>query len=194
MTVHSTVPTANAWELRKLAESAHGERVRVLDLVARDGALALVHQAAAGEPVLCRVATAPSRAADRSLPPAFSSIQVTRPGAEPDEVIDTYDALFWTESSIEKFFFPYYVGVLSPEDFAALWASYYTPQAEQERIVGFGHIPWTRYVGFTGDGATVAVNAAGALERVQVLSTRGDGHVTERPLGSWLSYVRALPA
>ncbi|MBL8981134.1 MAG: hypothetical protein JNL26_03065 [Gemmatimonadetes bacterium] len=189
-----TVPTANAWELRKLAESAHGERTRTLDLVVRNGGLALVHRAAAGDTVVCHVNTPPSRVAADRPDAALRSVKVTGPTGEEVEVAQTYDALFWTESSIEKFFLPYYAGVLNHEDYATLAGSFYTPSAGQERIVAFGHIPWTRYCAVGEAGSTLALNGAGMLERVQVLSTMGDGQVTERPLGSWLSYVRTLPA
>jgi hypothetical protein len=195
--------TASAWELRKLAECAHGHRDRVLDLVYRNGTVELVSRATDSDYLMCRVMTGPSRQREAQPASTLQSVVVTGPTGVPEEVVQKYDAIFWTESSIEKFFFPYYAGVLGPDDFSTLWGSFYTPREGQERIVAFGHIPGTRWVGLGEGGAELTAATAQVLGTqresrllpdIDVLTLGGDDDsVSTRPLHSWINYVRALP-
>lgn len=96
------------------------------------------------------------------------------PGFEPD-------AVFATQSAIEKFFFPYYQRVLPYEEFAALQRRYYEPVDEASRIVAFTHYPPSIYIGEgrtrdagTAETPAVLARAAGGL-RPQVGALRANG-------------------
>lgn len=176
-----SLPSLDAWELRRLAESAHGTRGVDLHLVVRAGKYAVVGAQNVGDvfvATLCTAAKCPT-----TVPSGFS-VSVAgfsfpaRLGVVNGDVTTALDAFFWTESSIEKFFFPYYAGVLDKDEFDLLRSSYYKPMAGKS-IFAFGHEPGTRWVPETSTAAPL-----GAI----VLYVQ-DNVIYQESLGDWLAFL-----
>ncbi len=84
----------------------------------------------------------------------MEKITVKAPNCPTADVPEGWDALFWTEASIEKFFFPYYYSqrLLTEEDITALWADF-----KDKTVVAFAHILPSRPVPIRG------IDAAGVV-------------------------------
>lgn len=76
------------------------------------------------------------------------------------------DAVFWSESAIEKFFFPYYIRHLDKDVFDLMYRTYMsldtngTFDATMDRIVAMTHLPstdWTRVAAIKRLGLTPAM-------------------------------------
>lgn len=165
----STTPSITAWELRKLAEAAHGTRGKALSIVWRNGSLQLVEQTATGDVVVFGVDTPPTLVRN-----AGTNFKVMVQGTNPSlgDVTSLFDAFFWTESSIEKFFFPYYAGILDATAYAMLVSSFYDGNAER-RIVAFGHLPGTQWTPVSGTAVDVDGAVVLYLDANQTLQIEG---------------------
>ena len=98
------LPRVDSRQVSWWAESADGTRDKELALVLTAEGEYVVKEAAPGDNVVLRMYT-PSAVPDR-LKPAEITFQA--PGGEKMRIDELADALFWTESSVEKFLFPYY--------------------------------------------------------------------------------------
>jgi hypothetical protein len=114
------------------AESADGTRDRELVLALTPEGEYVVKEEAAGDEVVLRMYT-PSAVPDR-LKPAEITFQA--PGCEKMRIDETADALFWTESAVEKFLFPYYASqrLLTDEEMRRLKEGF-----RNERVVAMWH-------------------------------------------------------
>jgi hypothetical protein len=158
-----TIPTVDARRLRALAEWADGHRDRPYVLVERAGSLMIVDSDAVtpDDRELAAVQTS-TRARNRPRPESVSLTAGKSSG--PLEMGLKYDALFWTESSIEKFLLPYYytARVLTEESLQELKQEYV-----RENVVAMAHRPPSVPSLVTVDSALEAVvyfTAASSLE------------------------------
>lgn len=176
-------------ELRKIAEAADGQRDEVLNIVQMTtSGVDTGQDTPNGENTKYRVAkVSDGPITDDPLPvwkkvfetntPTKLRVRMgvrinptkiivpTTPAKEIDLPCEKYDAIFWSEASIEKFFFPYYVRHLEPEDFIDLMKAYYHPQAN-ETIYAFVHYPPT-------DFSRVKLSGVGVPESVLLLMENG---------------------
>lgn len=127
--------------LRRLAEKADGLRDQDLALVQRaDGQLDVVPADQAGDAqVLYRLRT-PSRYPAEQRPP-FQLVLTPPPPGEPFDARARYDALFWSESAVEKFLLPYYQRVLTPEQLLELARAF----RDNPNVYAIGHVAPTIY-------------------------------------------------
>lgn len=118
-------------DLRVLAEAAVG-RGGPLYAVRIDGKLSL-EEAADGLEVLFEVSSPPD--IDGRDQPASIEIETTK-GTQ--QVLETFDALFWSEAAFKKFIFTYYLSLrlLDKEGRKKLQAAY-----DDKKVVAFGHTP-----------------------------------------------------
>jgi hypothetical protein len=178
-----TQPRISARDLAWLAETADGIRNEEVVLVLKkDGSgYELKEEREAereGQEVVLRVYTEAVRR--RELQPA--TITVKAEGGKAFRVDQTADALFWTESSIEKFLFPYYYAqrLLTEEEMARLRESF-----ERANIVAFAHIPPSRAtpVGRRGLETIDVIRKSGPTKRDE------GGELSPTPLGQYLKSI-----
>lgn len=133
--------------LRRLAEKADGLRDQDLVLVQRaDGTLDVVPADQAGaDLVLHRLRTSSRYPADQR--PQFGLILTPPPPGTPFDARSRYDALFWSESAVEKFVLPYYHRVRTPEEVLQLARAF----RDDPNVYAIGHIPPTQYDLLTTD-------------------------------------------
>lgn len=143
--------------LRRAVESAHGHMEKRMHLVrVPDGAgtkvmfvsdenLALIAPASRTE----ILTTSRGRVGAQTEGDWEAVVTIRVKGAAQAKVYGpgVADALFWTESAIEKFFFPYYQRVLTPDEFKELQRRYYTPDSTkgEKPILAFVHYPPSIY-------------------------------------------------
>lgn len=99
-----TVPRVDSRQMSWWAESADGVRDKELALVLTESGEYVVKEEQAGDEVVLRMYT-PSITPNRMKP---AEITFQAPGCEKVRIDELADALFWTESAVEKFLFPYY--------------------------------------------------------------------------------------
>lgn len=141
-------PPSHALMLRRLAEKADGLRDQDLALVQRaDGTLDVVPVDEVGtQPVLYQLRTPSQHPADQR--PKFELVLTPPPPGVPFDARARYDALFWTESAVEKFLLPYYQRVLTPEELLELARAF----RDNPNVYAVGHWPPTRYELLSTDG------------------------------------------
>lgn len=123
-----------AGELRRLAETADGARSRDLVLIwdCDTKSYAIVASELAGaNPKLLDIKTT-ERVPARTR---VNGVQIHVNGLEPNTLTPEYDALFWSESSVEKFVIPYYSRMLEQADMIELWKAHL-----DEKVYAFGHV------------------------------------------------------
>ena len=97
-------PRVDSRQMSWWAEGADGTRDKELVLVLDEGGEYQLKEEQPGDNVVLRVYT-PSLAPNRLKP---VEITFQAPGCEKIRIDEQADALFWTESAVEKFLFPYY--------------------------------------------------------------------------------------
>jgi hypothetical protein len=106
----TTAPGRNSWKLAWLAETADGWRDEKLKLVlhAKDG-LSLQradYQPGPGEQVVCLIETPSCQPGREQV--LRVTLDTKNAGSHTVDTKEGWDAVFWTESAIEKFLYPYY--------------------------------------------------------------------------------------
>lgn len=134
--------------LRRLAEKADGLRDQDLALVQRaDGQLDVIPIDLVGEgQVLYRLRTPSRYPADQR--PQFELVLTPPPPGAPFDARARYDALFWSESAVEKFLLPYYHRVRTPEQVLELARAF----RDNPNVYAVGHVPPTEYDLLSTDG------------------------------------------
>lgn len=171
-------PTTTATDIRRLAEALDGDRNRVVTVVLRGGKpthLQKGESTAQGETELFTVETddlAPGRESLRGVKVA-PRIKAPKTGAPIDQVVDVFDALFWSEPAVRKFVLPYYLGLLTPKDVDDLWRTFLGEPVDGRpgrTVYAFGHLPYSETMGLEPAGARTAmvlvVDAAPAGEKL----------------------------
>ena len=140
----------SANDVRRLAEALDGFRGDPVRVVLRNGALRWLPPGARPLPSdreLFDVQTHDAAPRRPRLGAVRLEPRVVRPNGEAvDDVLDVFDALFWTEPAVSKFVLPYYMRFYSPEDVHALWLAFLgkrpdgTDDAETQ-VLAFGHLP-----------------------------------------------------
>jgi hypothetical protein len=170
-----------------MAETFHGFKGKKLVAVHTiAGAILLKEEAAEGDIVLFEVET-PLEVPDRLK---LEKVVVKAEGCAEFDAAAKYDSLFWTESAIEKFVFPYYVAqrVLTDEDMATLKAGIRTKE-----VVGLGHLPSTHESLIRGiDPAAATIEV---MERSDKMTLAG-AEIQTRSLRDYVSekMANAAPA
>jgi hypothetical protein len=165
----------DASELRRVAEAADGMRDQELTLVIRGGSsVDLPHlevvptrHVLADDVRICSVGT---RSVMQDRPKPFRVVLQVRETDQPLELQMEYDALFWSEAAVEKFFFPYYRRVLRREAFQRLEADFYYGDENGRKIIAFGHLHPTIWVPFVGEDALVIYRGSAPEFEVDLLS------------------------
>jgi hypothetical protein len=165
----------DAAELRRVAEAADGLRDQELTLVIRRTSptatprLEIVPSSArsADDVVVCPVET---HNVMRERPRPFRVLLQVTERDRPLEIQVAYDALFWSEPAIEKFFFPYYRRVLRREVFRQLESEFYDGDESGRKIVAFGHLLPTIWVPFVGEDALLVYQTSAPEFEVDLLS------------------------
>ena len=113
-----SAPRVDSRQMSWWAESADGTRDKELALVLTAGGEYVVKEEEPGDEVVLRMYT-PSMAPERLKP---TEITFQAPGCEKVRIEEVADALFWTESAVEKFLFPYYASqrLLTDEEMQGL--------------------------------------------------------------------------
>jgi hypothetical protein len=163
--------SVNASDLRAYAEAAHGQRDKPLVLVRRQGkkkpVLVDVPAGSTDEEIL--EVNTPSNTIKAK--PALRVFLQTPSMSRPKEVSDC-DAVFWSESSIDKFMFPYYfLRLMTPEDTVILRDAYLGGSVAPE-ILGFLHYPPSRPERIIDPLDQLQVVIAGERDVVEVESVR----------------------
>jgi hypothetical protein len=115
---HQHVLTAN--DLRRLAESADGQRGTLLQLDAERAGGRMTRAPSNTEPPTGAILVkTPMKNPDRPIP---ARVDVIASGSGKSVTLDTlhYDSIFWGEAAAEKFLVPYYVRFCSEPEIAAL--------------------------------------------------------------------------
>jgi hypothetical protein len=157
-----TPPTISAAKLRKLAEAADGQRDQDMVLVLREDEYELVKAEEVRPPDRTNLSglTVRTRTGRPAGSPTLS--QVTIMGEDVDgerNVHADLDALFWSESAIEKFVVPYYSRLLDPTDLKDLWDAHL-----RREVYGIGHCCYSIYTPLTDirDSINLVVRASAA--------------------------------
>lgn len=125
--------------------------------------------------------------------PAVEHVSIRAKGMEQPVSLDEYDAVFWSESSVEKFVFPYYASKCQWEAahvLSVLSRAFYgyvpggpdgAPREADEETIPFavGHLPRSDY-------ATVDEEPTTMGHALHLLFRKGDGTVHARPLAEFL--------
>ncbi len=128
--------TLNARQAACLAEWTDGIRDVELALV-KEGEECVLKPAATAKDALLYFLTRSKRTTAGNKP---DQVTIKLTGGTSKEVQGELDSLFWTDSAIEKFFFPYYQSqrLLTDDEMQKLRAGY-----ERSDFVAFGHSPPT---------------------------------------------------
>lgn len=123
----------NAHQLRALVESLDGMRNQQLYVVWRQGYSdpQIVSETATGDVTILAVETDDLGA---WIP---SSVQITPQGGTAIS-LDTYDAVFWSESAFEKFVIPYYSTFWTTKDVANLDTAV---KKQGQTVIALAHLP-----------------------------------------------------
>lgn len=131
-----------AQELRLMAEAADGMRGEDLVLISKnrdDGSGVVLDvipekdldSALHKELLKCRTDLKVGN------PPTIEHIKIKAKDNQKEEsLLDRCDALFWTESAVEKFVIPYYVGVLGLHSTVEVWRAFDDP-----KVYALAHLP-----------------------------------------------------
>ncbi len=125
--------------------------------------------------------------------PPVEQVSILAKGMDQPKSLDEYDAVFWSESSVEKFVFPYYASKCQWEAahvLSALSKAFYgyvpggpdgAPQEIDEETIPFavGHLPRSDY-------ATIDEEPTSMGHDLHLLFRKGDGTVHARPLAEFL--------
>ena len=125
-------PRVDSRQVSWWAESADGTRDKELALVLTGDGEYVVKEEAPGDNVVLRMYT-PSAVPNRLKP---TEITFQAPGCEKMRIDEIADCLFWTESAVEKFLFPYYASqrLLTDEEMRQLKEGF-----QDERVVAIWH-------------------------------------------------------
>lgn len=120
---NTAAPVLDASTLRKLAESADGQRNQDLAIFwdTANGVYRVAKRDANIGPKITDVRTALLQPARTTIP---DMVQLKHADGTLHALAPIYDAIFWSESSIEKFVIPYYTRLLSQTELAALWRAH----------------------------------------------------------------------
>ena len=138
----------SANELRRIAEAVDGQRNCKLRLVKREGedVPRLVETLGDKDTLLLDFRT------DDHVPPdkkkKLESIRVRPAAASGRTEVVKFDALFWSESSIEKFVMGYYVRSRTPDEVQSLWNVLTHPS-----VMAVAHDPLSDPNALTADSA-----------------------------------------
>ena len=140
---HST-PRVDSRQISWWAESADGTRDKELALVLTASGEYVVKVEEPGDDVVLRMYT-PSARPNRLRP---TEITFQAPGCERIRIDELADALFWTESAVEKFLFPYYAAqrLLSAAEMRQLKKGF-----RNERVVAIWHKAPSNYALLYGE-------------------------------------------
>lgn len=150
-----TLPKSlNAAKLREYAEYADGHRDEEVVIVAYpDGSGDLETKIETRESYARRDPSDPASGTEVLVVKTGSRVQnrpkpevVVRAGGKEfgTEILKEADALFWTESSMEKFFWPYYGAMRIYQDLVEELYSYYYDPVAGPRIIAVAHVPPSR--------------------------------------------------
>ena len=131
-------PVVNARLLRGIAEAAAGFRGKRAFLVERDdGTLAVVEPDGIGNAKVLLECSTPLDVVNRPNLVKMC-VQVRRGTGTPvaREIDAKYDALFWTESSVEKFLLGYYSRLVPPQEIIEFLNSF-----NKEDVFAVAHLP-----------------------------------------------------
>jgi hypothetical protein len=154
-----------------LAEQAEGTRGQPLVLILNERQE--IELRGADEPRTDKEAEVASVYTDYRVPDRdkIETMTLTMENGPEVEVPPDWDALFWSEASIEKFFFPYYSSqrLLDDADMDALWDDYTTKE-----LVAFAHITPSRpiEVSSTDTVGVVYVDPAQAVPTLKLVTLR----------------------
>jgi hypothetical protein len=125
-------PRVDSRQISWWAESADGARDKELALVLTASGEYIVKEEEPGDHVVLRMYT-PSTTPDRMKP---VEITFQAPGCEKVRIDEVADAIFWTESAVDKFLFPYYASqrLLTDEEMRRFKESF-----RDERVVAIWH-------------------------------------------------------
>ena len=140
----TTAPVLNANTLRKLAESADGQRDEDLAIFwdTTNGVYRVAKRDSNIGPKIADVRTAMLQPGRQMIP---DMVQVKHLDGTLHALQPIYDAIFWSESSIEKFLIPYYTRLLSQSELAALWRAH-----ESRDVYAILHMEPSIYEQYTG--------------------------------------------
>ena len=119
----TAAPVLNANTLRKLAESADGQRDQDLAIFwdTTNGVYRVAKRDANIGPKIADIRTPMLQSGRTTVP---DMVQVKHLDGTVHPLLPIYDAIFWSESSIEKFVIPYYTRLLTQDELAALWRAH----------------------------------------------------------------------
>jgi len=119
----TAAPVVDASTLRKLAESADGQRDEDLAIFwdTTNGVYRVAKRDANIGPKIIDVRTAMLQPGRQVIP---DMVQLKHADGTLHALQPIYDAIFWSESSIEKFVIPYYTRLLTQAELAALWRAH----------------------------------------------------------------------
>lgn len=124
----STLPQVNSFQLRRVIESMDALRNEPLRLYHQDGQLGLERGAGDAPRALVNDRTDLLDVCTEDAPGHTPADGVTLHIGDVRRELTTaqhFDAVFWTESAIQKFVFAYYVSRWSPADFEQFWDTYW---------------------------------------------------------------------
>lgn len=143
--------TAN--DVRRLAEALDGNRDAPVLVVLREGKLRWLPEGVkpqAGDQELFTVQTDNANPGRKQLEAVRLSPPVNLPGKadETDDVVQAFDALFWTEAAVTKFVLPYYLRFYTPQEVNELWMAFLGlrpdgSRDEESTVLAFGHLPYS---------------------------------------------------
>lgn len=161
-----------ASELRKIAEAADGQRGTALKVYAKvkDGDDSTVRYGVENPMTMSRPVNEDWRLlldvmTDFENPnhAGFKMKSVTFSLPSGDELTllgENFDAMFWSESSIEKFMLPYYLRNLTKAQFDDLY-SFFMESKPPHTVYGFIHYPPTDPAGLDRDGIVKLITLTG---------------------------------
>jgi len=143
-----SAPRVDSRQISWWAEAADGTRDKELALVLTASGEYVVKEEEPGDFVILTMYT-PSEAPKRRKP---VEITLQAPGCEKMRIDEIADALFWTESAVEKFVYPYYAfqRLLTDEEMMRLKAEF-----RDERAVALWHQAPSRTVIVYGKGSGI---------------------------------------
>jgi hypothetical protein len=169
------LPPLSATRLRELAEAADGLRGVPLKLAFVDGDYRIVDaNARTADDRTIPVATASTKDPDSVK---VEDIAITpAPKIAPDasgntKVSQVFDALFWSESAVEKFLIPYYARLKDTRFLDQLRRDF-----RDKSVYMIGHLPWT---------APVPLEPDESLWVMAPKATQESGLPAFMPLGEW---------
>jgi hypothetical protein len=137
----SDTPKVNARELRKLTESLAGVRGKPVFLVVRGGELAVVDEREDTDQLVLTCETPVDVQRTSQVNGVELTITTTALGGPSTEtqavqIEKPFDALFFSESAVDKFVVNYYSGLFSPTEMERFLARY-----NQATVYAVAHLP-----------------------------------------------------